>query len=212
METLSLNSQGKLTKSDLDQVASLLKKGGTIVVPTDTSYGLAAIVTKKKGVESVFRLKQRDKSKTVSMVVASQSQALEYGVVSCKPKALWKAFLPGPMTLVVWAKKTIPMVTRSDKTIAIRKIDTPVVNQILRSIGQPITITSANKSGKPDIYSLNEFLSQYKITKPDYFIDAGKLKKTKPSTIVSAKKGEPVEVLRLGPISKKRIEDALLKH
>ncbi len=211
MQVIKLTKEHKLKKDDLKEVVSLLKKGGVVIVPTDTSYGMAALVTNKKGVAKVFKLKGRSKQKTSSIVVKSRAQALEYGRISCKPTALWKAFLPGPLTLVVEAKKNLAFITRSDKTIGIRRIDTPVVNQLLKQLPGPVTITSANKSSKSDIYSLKQFIAQYKKgPQPDAFLDAGMLKKGKLSTVVACH--DTIEVLRSGAISTNKMTKALEKH
>lgn len=214
MHIIELSKTGELNKQDRDLLLSLLNNHGVIVVPTDTSYGLAARVDDRKSLNTLFALKGRDMKKTVSMVVSGRAQAQKYAEVSCKPTALWKAFLPGPLTLVLWSKITaLPYLLREDKTVAIRAIPTKCVNQLLRKLPVPLTITSANKSSLPDIYSLKQFQDQYKSGKlPDAFINAGKLKKQKPSTVVSAKKGEEIEVLRTGPISKKQINDVLNSH
>ena len=207
MEIIKISSGAKLNKEELSQVTKVLNKGGVIVVPTDTSYGLAARIDNQKGLEKIFILKGREKKKSISMAVRSRAQALKYCVISCKPIALWKEFLPGPLTLVVWSKKkTLPYLQREDGTIAIRQVPTAMIDQILRALPVPITITSANKSGKGDIYSLKEFKAQYKKAPfPDIFIDAGRLKKRSPSTVVSVKKSEPVYVIRKGPITEKQI-------
>jgi L-threonylcarbamoyladenylate synthase len=211
MNVFKLNKEKKLEKPDLQEAVSVLKKGGVVIVPTDTSYGMAALVTSKKGVAKVFKLKGRGKQKTSSMVVKSRAQALEYGRISCKPTALWKAFLPGPLTLVVEAKKKLDYITRKDKTVGIRRIDTPVVNQLLKQLPGPLTITSANRSSKPDIYSLRQFSVQYKNkTHPEIFLDAGALKKRKSSTVVACH--DTIEVLREGPISANQISKALEKQ
>ncbi len=211
MNVYQLQKDGKLSKSDRDEVVSILNNHGIIVMPTDTSYGLAAKIDDEKALKKLVKVKGREKGKTMSIVVKGQAQALKYGVISCNPKALWKAFLPGPLTLVVWSKvKKLPLIRREDNTLAIRFVPTPVVNQILRAIDTPVTITSANRGRKTDVYSLDEFKKQYKNgTLPEAFIDAGKLKKQKPSTIVSALKGEKVIVLRKGPVSEKQIKQAI---
>lgn len=211
MEVFTLNDKKQLSQQDLQKVLALLNKGKVIVVPTDTSYGMAALINKKKAVKQVFSLKGRGKQKTSSIVVKSRSQASEYGRISCKPTRLWKAFLPGPLTLVVQSK--IPKqeyIVRQGGTIAIRRIATPIVNQLLRKLSAPITITSANRSGKKDIYTLEQFCVQYKNKpKPAAFIDAGTLKKNPPSTVVAA--FDTLEVFREGPISSNQIKKALNK-
>jgi L-threonylcarbamoyladenylate synthase len=213
MKVFSLQSDGKLSKADRDEIITFLDNHGVVVMPTDTSYGLAAKITDKQAIKKIYQLKKREATKTLSMAVSGRAQALKYGVVSCKPTSLWKAFMPGPLTLVVWAKgKAIPFITRKDKTVAIRQVPTPVVQQILRSLSVPITITSANRSARNDIYTLTAFKKQHGSKLPVAFIDAGTLKKVKPSTIVSALKGEEVAVLRDGPIKSKQIKQALSKH
>lgn len=211
MKIFKLQDDAKLTKQDRDEVAAILKKGGVAVVPTDTSYGLAAMVNHKKALARLFKMKGRVKEKTASMAVRGRSQALEYGVISCKPTALWKKFLPGPLTIVVASKKkNLPYVRRGDGTIAVRCVPTEVVHQLLRVLPAPVTITSANRAGKKDIYSLEDFSSMYKSGMlPDVFIDAGRLKKREPSTVVKAVKGQDIEILRPGPISKAQIFKAL---
>lgn len=213
MEVIKISRDGKLDKQDLSKVIKVLNKGGVIVVPTDTSYGLATRIDKQKGLEKVFFLKGRDKKKSVSMAVRSRAQALKYCVISCKPATLWKEFLPGPLTMVVLSKKNkMPYLQREDGTIAIRQVPTPLISQLLKALPVPVTITSANKAKKKDMYSLKEFNAQYKKAPfPDIFIDAGTLPKRIPSTVVSVKKKEPVHVIRKGPISEKQIMRALNK-
>lgn len=209
IERIKLDKSKKISDADLRRIVSVLQKGDVVVLPTDTSYGLAGLVSKPKAVKKVFDIKGRPTKKTVSFVVRSMAQAKEYGRISCKPTKVWKEFLPGPLTLVVEAKdkgKNIPMITRKeDNSVAVRYIDTPVVMQILRKLDAPLTITSANVSDKPDIYSFEEFERQHKKNKHQakFFVDAGKLEKNKPSTIVSFIDG--VQVLRSGKISKNDI-------
>lgn len=211
MKVFKLNHAEKLTPADLKEAVRLLEKGEVLVIPTDTSYGLAARIDRPNALKKVFAVKGRETEKTLSMAVASLAQANKYGVISCKPKALWKAFMPGPLTLVVWSReKKLPFVRRDDGTVAIRHVPTPAVRQLLRAVGVPLTITSANRSGREDVYSLKAFQEQHKNgTLPSAFIDAGGLRKRKPSTVVSAKKGEPVAVLRRGPIASKMIFDVI---
>lgn len=211
MKVFVLNKEGRLSANDKAEIVTMLRQGQVIVVPTDTSYGLAALVSNQKAVEKVFRLKGRAKQKTVSIAVRSREQALEYGRISCKSTKLWRAFLPGPLTLVVESKIKRAYLVRHDNTVAIRRLATKSVNQLLRDLPAPITITSANRSGKKDIYSVEQFKAQYRgKTLPDAFINAGKLPKSELSTVV--KVNDRMEIVRQGAISRKQIEKALNKQ
>ena len=146
------------------------------------------------------------------MVVSGREQAREYARINAYAAKLWGAFLPGALTLVLQAKgKKIEGITRDDHTVAIRRVNVPVISQLLRKIGQPLTITSANRSGKPDVFDLKDFLRQYKgKALPDVFINAGRLPKRRLSTVVGVKKG--VIIHRLGAISEKAIERIMTKR
>lgn len=207
MKVFRLKQDDKLTTADLKEAAAILKRGGIIVVPTDTSYGLAALINKPASVQRVFSLKGRSSKKTVSMAVRSKAQAGRYARFSAAHEKLWKDFMPGPLTLVMDARirKLHPLLVKNG-TLAVRLVPTPAVNQLLRSIGVPITITSANKSGRGDIYSYREFMKHYKHSPlPNAFIDAGQLKRAKPSTVVRISDNGKVDILRQGPVSKAAI-------
>src|SRR5690606_538723 len=183
MKRFTLNKLGRLAGKDLAQVVSLLRRGEAVVLPTDTSYGLAVRVDRPGALKNAFSLKGRARAKTVSMAVRSKAQANAYGRFSNEVETLWKAFLPGPLTLVLPSRKRrFPYVRREDGTIAIRYLPTPCVKQILTKLPVPISITSANKSGMQDIYSHEQFLRQYQRGKlPAAFVDAGRLPKRNPS-------------------------------
>lgn len=208
MKIFCVDKNGRLDVEQKDAVVKILKKGGVVVLPTDTSYGLAALINKPAAVKKVFSLKGREKNKVSSIVVRSKAQALQYGRISPRITKLWAEFLPGALTLVVQAKKKIKLVTAADDTIAIRRINTPVVNQLLKALPAPVTITSANKSGQKGIYSFKGFLAQYKQSQlPAAFIDAGDLPKGAVSTVV--KLTGKIDILRPGKIPATKIKKVL---
>src|SRR3989344_783274 len=80
---------------------SCLKNGGLAVIPTETSYGLAALASDKKAVRKIHRIKKQPSTKAVSIIVPSLKVAEKYGVLGRHAKVLVKNFMPGPLTLVV---------------------------------------------------------------------------------------------------------------
>jgi len=121
--------------------------------------------------------------------------AEKYGVINENAKRLVKKFMPGPLTLIVKRKKNFPRLTNKD--FAFRISSCKVAHEIAKLAKVPITATSANLHGKPSIYSSKKVIKQFK-GKVDIILDAGNLKRTKPSTIVDVRK--KVKLVRSGPI------------
>lgn len=180
-----------------------LKDGKTVVYPTDTSYGLACDMTNQRAIKRLYRLKGRDFNKLMHEVVPSVAYAKKVGIFNGIAHRLSRKFWPGPLTIVV-PKRT------GKATIGLRYPKNRIALDLAKRLGRPISATSANRSGQKDSYSLSDILdnfSQAKI-KPDIIINAGKLPRKRPSTLVRLRDGQ-VEILRKGPVSKKQIEQAI---
>lgn len=182
----------------------ILKQGGIVMYPTDTAYGLAADVKNHKGIEKIFKIKGRMKRKTLPLIVGSLLMASKYVNWTPMGKKLAKNFWPGPLTLVLESRAShfkIKRFVAYHRKIAIRVPDSKIAQMISKKIGGPITSTSANMSGKPECYSAVEFLNQAigKKIMPDLILDAGRLKKRKPSTIIDAS-DEKISLVRKGAI------------
>jgi L-threonylcarbamoyladenylate synthase len=126
-------------------------------------------------------------------------------------------FFPGAITLVLRIKneesrkKNIKMLSANTGELGIRQPKNIIALDLAKYLKQAITTTSANISGKPECYSVEDLLQQFGKAKykPDIIINAGKLPKRKPSTLVKVENGE-VKVLRPGPISNKQVFNLLL--
>ena len=206
----------KLKKADMDIVkidpnipdkkiitgaVQILKKGGVVMYPTDTAYGLAADIEGGAGIENIFKIKGRIKQKTLPLIAGSRAMADKYVNWTPMGKKLAKKFWPGPLTLVLESRISRKHIIKQSK-IAIRVPDNKIAQMISKKLGRPITSTSANISGKNECYSVVEFLNQAIGNKrlPDLILDAGKLPKRKPSTIVDATKDQII-VIRKGEIN-----------
>ncbi|MBI4054303.1 MAG: threonylcarbamoyl-AMP synthase [Candidatus Doudnabacteria bacterium] len=200
--------------------AQLLRAGKSVVYPTDTSYGLAVDATNPVAVKKLYRLKGRNFKKPVHVIVSSLSMAKKLVVLGRQAEKLSKRFLPGPLTVVLplrvrgrkrgLKERSLRLLSAGIGTLGIRMSDNKITLALVKKLGRPITTTSANISGLPASYSPEEVLKQFRGRKyqPDLILDAGRLPRVKPSTVVAITGGR-VRILRQGPVSKQRIKDAL---
>jgi len=188
--------------NDIREAINVLKRGGVVVFPTETAYGLAADATNTKAVAKIYQIKGREAGKSLPLIASDQKMAERYVRLSPAMKKLAKIHWPGPLTIVSPPNKgksgggLARRVVR-DGTIAIRVADHAIARALAKGLGEPITATSANLSGQPTCYSARAVHKQGVVA--DFVIDIGALPRRKPSTIVAEKEGEIV-VLRKGPI------------
>lgn len=120
---------------------------------------------------------------------------------------------PGPLTVVVDLKKSSgswKILSAGTGTLGFRMPDNKTVRELIKALGRPITTTSANISGKAAGYSVDQIKNQFKKAKlrPDYYLNDGKLKKVKPSTVVQIL-GNKIRLLREGPIPFEEIKNTI---
>lgn len=188
----------------VQKAARIMKKGGVLVFPTESSYGLGVDATNEIAVKKLAPIKQQPEEKNVSVIVADLEQAKRFGKTGEEAEKLVERFMPGPLTLVVEKKPGVPDAL-AERTIAFRISSNRIAREICRELGNAITATSANLHGRPSIYSGREVVKQFN-NRVHMIIDAGELPHNSPSTIydVSQKK-----ILRYGPISEQQIRQAL---
>ncbi|MGB9911274.1 MAG: L-threonylcarbamoyladenylate synthase [Microgenomates group bacterium] len=188
----------------IKKIINVLKNGGVIIYPTETCYGIGADATNPKAVEKVLNFKGERKGKPILIAVADKKMAEEYVEINEIAENLYQKFLPGPVAVVSKSKgKVAPGIESPTKTLGIRIPNYPLILEIIRQFGKPITSTSANPSGKKPPYSLKDFLkytSEKRRELIDIFLDGGKLPPNPPSTVVDTTLQEPT-VLRQGEIS-----------
>lgn len=200
---------------DVKKAVQVLKKGGVVVYPTDTAYGLGASCDSFKALEKIFKIKGRPRGKPISIIVSTLKQAKQIVVFNAKAENLWQKFMPGALTLVLPLKpefkkqKNWKVLSGGTGTIGIRFPDEPLCRKMPRILGSPITTTSANIAGAPNCYSVKEVEAQFKVSKfkPDLILDGGKLRPGKISTVVELN-GSEIKILRQGSISEKKILNA----
>jgi len=198
MEIIFYSKERK--KEIISKVSKALLEGKVIIYPTETVYGIGAKIDIEKSIRRVFEIKKR-KSKPLSIALYSVSEIKRYAYENKLSKALAEKFLPGPLTLVLRKKKSVPdYVTCNLNEVGIRVPEIDFIREIIRKVGA-ITSTSANLSGGKSPCTLNEAISQISA---DIGIDCGKTKYCRESTIIRVHE-DKVELLREGVIKFEKI-------
>jgi len=199
METYLYDKSGGIA---VLKAAGVLRRGGVILYPTDTLYGLGADALSDIAIEKIYTIKDREAHKPLHCIVADLDMAAQYAVVNDAARTLAEKFLPGPLTLILRKRDDVdPALSRGRTEFAIRIPDDEFCLELARSFGQPYTTTSANLSGMASERSLEKILAQLgeRATNIDLAIDGGVLPERLPSTIVNLVSGSP-SVLREGAI------------
>jgi L-threonylcarbamoyladenylate synthase len=182
-------------KKALSYALTVLKAGGIIIYPTESSYGIGCLFNNKKAVQRIFTLKKRSEQKTLPVIVGNQNSIGKYAKLSKVDKKLIKKFMPGPLSLLVPVKRNAPKMFQK-KGIVFRIPKDVFARKLTQKVGQPIISTSANPTGKAAAYSSKEVVKLFS-GKVDLIIDAGTLKKRSASTIFDSRKQK---LIRVGPV------------
>lgn len=189
--------------------ADVLLRGGLVLFPTDTLYGLAADPRNPSAVDRVFRAKGRPPAQALPLVAASLDQ-VERSVdhLSALTRRLAECFWPGPLTLVVEAgQDVVAAVTGATGTLAIRVPNHAVARGLCAHFGFPIVSTSANRSGHPAPSTADEAIASLG-GEVDLVLDGGPAPGGEPSTIVDAR-DDVVRLVRAGSVPFARVLEAV---
>ncbi|WP_416838422.1 L-threonylcarbamoyladenylate synthase [Haloferax sp. DFSO52] len=137
---------------DLTEAADAIRRGEAVVYPTETVYGMGADATNPDAIERVFDIKRRDRDKPLSAGFPDVDAALDYVVADETEEAFMRRFLPGPVTVVVERRDTLPDVLVGGRDrVGVRVPDHELARDLFRAAGTPVTATSANRSGTGSI-------------------------------------------------------------
>lgn len=146
----------------MDKIKQALAKGGAVVLPTETVYGLFAQALDEEAVNHVYALKKRPRDKALNLNIASYEDILAYS--TAQPgylKKLVDSFLPGPLTLILSANDQVPAWVNSGmKTVGFRMPDHPVTLDLIRQYG-PLIGPSANISGQASGTTFEKIMADF---------------------------------------------------
>ena len=147
VEILDLTSE---SEAKLKKAADIIRGGGLVVFPTETVYGLGADGTNSTAAKKIYEAKGRPSDNPLIIHIASPEDAEKYVFVNETYKRLADAFMPGPLTVILNARESVPMETRGGlNTVAVRCPEAPIARALIGAAGVPIAAPSANLSGSP---------------------------------------------------------------
>ncbi len=193
-------SRDNVNKDTLKSAGEVLRRGGLVVFPTETVYGLGASALDADAAKKIYAAKGRPSDNPLIVHIASPSDAELYACTCDKYRRLAKAFMPGPITVIMKKRDCIPdAVTGGLDSVGIRCPENEIARALIGAAGVPIAAPSANISGKPSPTSA-EHVKHDLDTKVDVIIDGGECTVGLESTIVKIEDGG-ITLLRPGAVT-----------
>ena len=197
----------KATKNNIMAAAKIVKRGGLVVYPTETVYGLGCNPLDAQAVKRVLDVKG-DRNKPLPVLAASMEAGERVAFISQNGKKLAAKFWPGPLTMVFSKKSSLPdIVTFNHDSVGLRIPDNDVALQLISLCGGLLIGSSANITGEKPPRNVQEISENLKGI-VDLVLDGGSAVQGMPSTVVDLTL-DKLSILREGPISLKEILDDL---
>ena len=202
----------KRITENTEEAVGIIRRGGLVAVPTETVYGLAGNGLNESAVREIYEVKGRPAIKPLSLMVPDESAMEQYCEdVPQQAHALAQKFWPGPLTIVLKAKKAVPsIVLAGGETVGLRCPDHPLTLSLLRQCALPLAAPSANPSGEASPKTAEQVLSYFD-GKIDAIIDGGPCGVGRESTLIDLSRA-PYRILREGALPPETIADALVQN
>lgn len=187
----------KLIATEVHNAYEVIAKGGIILYPTDTVWGIGCDATNEEAVKKIYALKQREETK--SMIVLMNGDRMLHSVFHSIPEVAWQILdlSEKPTTLILDQPKNVAKnIIASDNTLGMRLVKEPFCFKLMERMKRPLVSTSANISGEPTPQSFKE-ISPAIINGVDYVVQLHHDKVNgKPSTIIKLTQDAQVTVIR----------------
>lgn len=178
----------------MEMAREVLRKGGVVVYPTDTLYGLGANIFQEEAVKRVYSIKKRSKKKPLSICLSRVEDLESVAYLEGDALLLAQDLLPGPYTLILKKRDQVPdLLTAGSDKIGIRIPDSPVCQEL--ALEFPITTTSANLSGEESPLRVEKLIDLFQ-EEVDLYLDGGDGNRS-PSTVLDLTQSPPI-ILREG--------------
>jgi tRNA threonylcarbamoyl adenosine modification protein (Sua5/YciO/YrdC/YwlC family) len=197
------------------RAVQMLAEGGLVAFPTETVYGIAASALDECTVVRMIEVKGRSKNKPLTLAIKSAEEAFDYVPDMCPLAArLARRCWPGPVTLVIddahpesLVRRLPPLVQKAvspENCIGLRVPGHPVILDVMRMLAGPLTLSSANCSGKPEAVTAAEVLENLG-NQLDLVLDDGRCRFGQPSSVVRVQ-GKHFEILREGVVPRRTLQ------
>lgn len=183
--------------AEVHNAFEVIQKGGIILYPTDTVWGIGCDASNPEAVAKIYALKKR--AETKSMIVLMNGERMLYNVYKEIPEVAWQLieFADKPTTLILDNPRNVaPNLISADNTLGMRLVKEPFCYKLMERMKKPLVSTSANISGEPTPKSFKE-ISPEIIKGVDYVVNLHQEKIAgKPSTIIKLSNDLQVKVIR----------------
>ena len=192
--------------TDLLLAKNILEKEGLVAIPTETVYGLAGNIYSHKAIDNIFKTKNRPSNNPLIVHIDSYEKLADLvEEIPENAKKLAEVFWPGPLTLVLKKKKSVPYtITAGKETVAVRVPNHQLTLELLKKLDFPLAAPSANPFGSISSTSAQHVVDYFKDTL-EIVLDGGNCKNGIESTIIGFENENPI-LYRLGSISVEEVE------
>ena len=188
--------------------SEVLKKGGVIIYPTETLYGIGSYATDTNAINEIFKVKERARGKPFILLVRDLAMLEKYFIVPQIVMNNADKFIQDPVTIIFDQKGELPgEISAGTDKIGVRISTNPFVKELFTYIDTPIVSTSANMSGEENTYSSEQIIKLFH-NKVDLIIDSGNLPHSNGSSIIDIT-STPPRLLREGDIKKEDLKEFL---
>ena len=189
------------SENELKYAAEIISNGGLVAFPTETVYGLGADGTNSDAAKKIFSAKGRPSDNPLIIHLAKPEDAEKYTYTNKTFYNLAHKFMPGPLTVVLPSKDTVPQETRGGlSTVAVRVPVNPIARKLIELSGKPIAAPSANLSGSPSPTDASHVIDDM-MGRIEVIIDGGRCDIGLESTIVKIEDDGSLLLLRPGKIT-----------
>lgn len=183
---------------EINNALEVLRNGGTILYPTDTIWGLGCDATHEEAVQKIYRIKQREESKSMIVLLDKDHKLERY--VNEVPEVAWELIdaTDKPLTIIYdGAMQLAPNVIAQDGSVAIRITNHPFSQKLIERLKTPLVSTSANISGTQAPQSFNE-IDESILSDVDYVVNlpGQEQAKGKPSSIIKVAVNGEIQIIR----------------
>ncbi|MDR2346216.1 MAG: threonylcarbamoyl-AMP synthase [Planctomycetaceae bacterium] len=199
----------------VSKTVDVLLQGGVVVLPTETVYGLAVRANDAAAVERLKIIKQREIDHPFVLAVSDTTTISDYATdMSDLAKRLARRCLPGPVSLILdilpsdsefrFLPQSVQAAVSKNNSVCFRNPDHKFTLSVIKKLGEPIVLTSANLHGMQTAVSVDEIIKQLG-TEIDLAVNDGTINNDKPSTLLKID-GNKFSILRNGPVSKETLQ------
>lgn len=152
----------KILKFDSKECIDIVKQGDVLAFPTETVFGFGVVYDNREAFDKLCQLKQRMPNKPFTIMVSNKEQINEFVELNEKMSRLIDRFMPGEVTILFPTRKGLEdYLTLNEKTVGIRISNNSDVVELIRRVGKPMLVTSANMSNTPPLLNSKDVYNQF---------------------------------------------------